>query len=311
MTAIDKRNLGGCRFAVFGKGGSGKSTAVVLLGQALRGRGYDVYILDADSTNVGLHQALGITRSPISLLDFYGGMVFSGGAVTCPVDDPTPLVGGDVLFDELPPAYCAQNPQGIHLLVAGKIGGMGPGAGCDGPISKIARDFRIRTHEGNEVMLIDCKAGFEDSARGVVTNVDWVIQVVDPTAAAVEMAISMNEMVQQIKAGVPPAVQHLEDASLADLATRLFREARVKGVLVVLSRICGWHVADLLRDKLSPRGIEPIGVIRDDPSIPVSWLRGEPLATTYAHIDAVELVDALEAAVSGAAVGATGASIAG
>jgi Mrp family chromosome partitioning ATPase len=85
--------LMGKRIGVLGKGGSGKSTVVVLLANALRGRGYQVCVLDADSTNVGLHRALGLNGPPRSLLDYFGGMVFRGGSVTCPVDDPTPLQG--------------------------------------------------------------------------------------------------------------------------------------------------------------------------------------------------------------------------
>ena len=88
------------RIGVFGKGGAGKSTVVVLLARVLQARGYQVCVLDADSTNFGLSQALGIGSPPKPLLDFYGGMVFSGGLVTCPVDDPTPLPNANIYLDE-------------------------------------------------------------------------------------------------------------------------------------------------------------------------------------------------------------------
>ena len=44
----------GKRVGVFGKGGSGKSTFVVLLSRALCEAGYAICVLDADSTNIGL-----------------------------------------------------------------------------------------------------------------------------------------------------------------------------------------------------------------------------------------------------------------
>ncbi len=47
--------LAGKRIGVLGKGGSGKSTVAVLMARALRGCGYQVCILDADSTNAGIH----------------------------------------------------------------------------------------------------------------------------------------------------------------------------------------------------------------------------------------------------------------
>ena len=101
-------------------------------------------MLDADSTNVGLHRALGIEDQPRPLLEYFGGSVFSGGAVTCPVDDPTALPTPTIDLAALPTAYARRNPEGIRLLVAGKLAELGAGAGCDGPIAKITRDLEVR-----------------------------------------------------------------------------------------------------------------------------------------------------------------------
>jgi hypothetical protein len=65
----------------------------VLLASLLRGRGYAVCVLDADSTNIRLHRALGIDQAPVPLMEYFGGMVCSGGPVTYPVDDPAPWPG--------------------------------------------------------------------------------------------------------------------------------------------------------------------------------------------------------------------------
>lgn len=299
MMNDESRALAGTRLGVVGKGGAGKSTVVVLLARALRRRGYDVYVVDADSTNVGLHRALGIEQPPVPLLEHFGGMVFSGGRVTCPVDDPTPLVGGEVSIDELPDGCAALNDDGIHLLAAGKIGGMGPGAGCDGPVAKIARDFRIRGAGDRAVTLLDYKAGFEDAARGGVTSLDWVIDVVDPTSAAIEMAVNMKDMVDQIRAGRPPATAHLESPELVELAQDMYRGARIKGVLAILNRVTGPDVERSLRARLAERGEEPVGVLHEDPSIPIAWLQGEPLDDTRTRHDADGIVRVLEAAERG------------
>lgn len=287
--------LDGKRLGVLGKGGSGKSTIVVLLARALKHCGYEVCILDADSTNVGLHRALGLERSPAPLIEYYGGMVFSGGRVTCPVDDPTPLADANVSLDELPVEYYARNEDGIYLLVGGKIAEKGPGAGCDGPISKIARDLKIKGREDHILTLIDFKAGFEDSARGVLTSLDWAIEVVDPTTAAMQMAVNLKEMANQIRAGQPPATRHL-DVALAELAKKIFKQARIKGVLVVLNRVTDEEVESYMRVELKKNGLEPIGTIHEEPSITASWLRGTPLRADESSKDAEQIVEALEAA---------------
>ncbi|MFN2125870.1 MAG: P-loop NTPase, partial [Candidatus Promineifilaceae bacterium] len=72
---LKEQILKGQRIGIFGKGGSGKSTVTVFLAKALRKAGYEVCVLDADSSNIGLSKALGIEPPPIPLLDYFGGMV--------------------------------------------------------------------------------------------------------------------------------------------------------------------------------------------------------------------------------------------
>jgi len=295
LMAKRMKALTGKRIGVFGKGGSGKSTAVVLLAKALGDRGYPICVLDADSTNVGLDQALGLAESPESLMNYFGGTVFRGGTVTCPVDDPTPLVGAEITLGGLPSRYYVQTQRGMVFLTAGKIGDQGPGAGCDGPISKIARDLRLGAVGERPVVLVDFKAGFEDSARGVLTGLDWAIVIVDPTSASLQMAANMREMVDQMKAGILPATAHLESADLIAVANRVFAEAKIQSVSFVLSKVEDEATEGYLREKLEEKGIRPIGVIHHDPSISLSWLKGLPLDVTETRMDLEGIVGKLEA----------------
>jgi CO dehydrogenase maturation factor len=292
MSAKNKP-LTGTRIGILGKGGSGKSTVTLLLAKALQNHGYDVCVLDADSTNLGLHQGLGIDKCPLPLIDYFGGMVFSGGLVTCPVDDPFPLQGADISFGDLPGEYYVRHSGGILFLAAGKIADQGPGAGCDGPVAKIARDLRIRGFGENPVTLVDFKAGFEDSARGAITSLDWSIVVVDPTNAAIQMASDMVNMVHQMKAGALPATEHLESPELVEIANMLFRESNIKDVLFVLNRVHDQEMEDFVRSKLRERDITPIGAIREDPLIAMAWLKGTPLEGTEAIKEAERIVEQL------------------
>jgi CO dehydrogenase maturation factor len=292
MTA--SKVLMGKRIGVLGKGGSGKSTVVVLLAHVLRGRGNEVCVLDADSTNVGLHRALGLDGPPRSLLDYFGGMVFRGGSVTCPVDDPTPLAGAEISLAQLGDEYVGRNREGIDLLTAGKIGDQGPGAGCDGPISKIARDLRIRSNGDAPVMLIDFKAGFEDAARGLVATLDWALAVVDPTTAAMQIAVHLKEMIERIKRGELPATSHLESLKLVEMANRVFREASIKDALVILNKLHAKETEEYVKSYLEMRKIEPIGILHEYPSIAASWLKGTTLDWTYARREVEGIVERLE-----------------
>jgi CO dehydrogenase maturation factor len=288
------KSLSGKRIGILGKGGSGKSTVAVVLAKAVRDLGYHVCLLDADSTNIGLAQALGFDHSPETLLEYFGGMVFSGGFVTCPVDDPTPLPGADIYLDKIPPQFFVQK-DGLTLLTAGKIGSLGPGAGCDGPIAKIARDLIIHINAEPVVTLVDFKAGFEDTARGAITSLDWAIVVVDPTLAAIEMASEMYDMIARMKSLELPATLHLESPELVALANKIFIESRIKGVLSVLNKVQNQETEIYMTKELLARSIKPIGIIYEDPSMSIKWLKGKPLVGSEIEQEAQNIAKVLEA----------------
>jgi CO dehydrogenase maturation factor len=286
--------LAGQRIGLFGRGGCGKSTCTVLLAKALARAGYAVCVVDADSTNEGLPQALGANQTPDSLLDWFGGTVFSGGPVTCPVDDPMPMAGAHVRPTELPAKYSGQTPEGIRVFLAGKIGPLGPGAGCDGPMTKIARDFSFEPEGAAPVTVVDFKAGIEDASRGVITSLDWVIVVMDPTHAAVRAAATMKALLDQMHAGSLPATRHLASPELIELACRAYQEARTQGALYVLNKVPDFETEHFLWQRLLEAEINAVASIPDDPSLRQAWLEGTPLHSVAAEAEAAKIVRALE-----------------
>jgi CO dehydrogenase nickel-insertion accessory protein CooC1 len=293
MTNPDK-SLAGQRIGLFGRGGSGKSTCTVLLAKVLAKAGYAVCVVDADSTNEGLPLALGADRTPTPLLDWFGGTVFSGGPVTCPVDDPTPMAGAHLTPGQLPSQFVGQTPEGIRVFSAGKIGPLGPGAGCDGPMTKIARDFVFVTEGAAPVTLVDFKAGIEDASRGVITSLDWVIVVMDPSHAGLRAAVTMKTLLDQMQAGHLPATRHLKSPELVELTHRAYQTARTQGVLYVLNKVPDADTELFLWQRMMEAEINAVVSICEDSDLRQAWLEGLPLHSAPAEAEAAKIVRALE-----------------
>ena len=66
------------KISVCGKGGSGKSTIVALMANALQKRGYEVLVVDSDESNPGLYRLLGLEGRPQPLLELVGGKSIKG-----------------------------------------------------------------------------------------------------------------------------------------------------------------------------------------------------------------------------------------
>jgi CO dehydrogenase maturation factor len=285
------------RIGILGKGGSGKSTITVLLARAFIHFGYQVCVLDADSTNVGIHRAFGFENPPVSLIDYFGGTVFTGGKVTCPVDDPAPLPGAHIPLTRIPARYYSSDEKGLVFFQLGKMGEQGPGAGCDGPVSKITRDLSVQGIGDHPVTLIDVKAGLEDSARGVITSMDWIITVVDPATASIQIATDIRNLISRIRAGELPATKHLEHVERIEEANRIYREARIKESFVLLNKIRNPEIESYVAQQLKERGLTTIGTIFEDSSISFSWLEGKPLEGSQAPRDILVAFRRLEQAV--------------
>jgi len=282
------------RILICGKGGSGKSTITILLAEYFMNCNYQVCVLDADSTNTGIYQMMGFKKPPVSLINYFGDTVFVGGKVSCPVDDPRFLPGAEISLNKIPNKYYSSNNKNLFLFQLGKIGDKGPGAGCDGPISKIARDLRINQIGPRPITLIDVKAGLEDSARGVITSMDLVIAIVEPNITSIQIAEDVKNLVSLIKEGGLPATEHLKDSKLVEQANKIYKEAKIKKSFTLLNKVDSKNTENYLRKELSKKGIEPIGVIHEDSLIPTSWLKGSPLKSTESKKDIINAIEEIK-----------------
>lgn len=265
------RPLAGMRVLICGKGGSGKSSIVSLMARVLGDKGYKVLALDGDASNPGgLARLLsGLEQGPKPLIDFFGGRT----CVTCPVDDPSPLTReGDttaltddhIALDELTPDYYHREGN-VTLCQVGKI--RGAYEGCDGPMSKITRDFVVRD---GVVTLIDVEAGVEHFGRGIAQNVDVVLVVVDPTFESFSLARRVRELCNQM-----------------DIAT----------VWAILNRVESDEMETRMIKALDDRKVSVLGLVHHDIEVVKAGLAGTALGSSTAMKEVKEITQQLESTV--------------
>lgn len=259
------------RILVCGKGGSGKSTIVSLLGRSLLKNRYSVILLDADASNPGglLRMFPDENNTPEPLIEFFGGRE----KVTCPSDDPSPLTRinnnvalKDIAIEltEIPEKY-SYKEKNLNLFQIGKI--KEACEGCDGPMSKIARDFIVN---GDFVTLIDIEAGIEHFGRGVEQNVDIILVIVDPT---------------------------FESFVIAEIITKMSLYLGKKNVFAILNKIDTKETDMIIRSSLKKRGVEYLGSISLDKEIQNAELMGKSIPQCKAENQISEIVKKLEKSI--------------
>ena len=250
------------KFAVSGKGGSGKTTITALVAAELVRRGIRVTVIDADS-NPTLGAALGFPPSPTpSLLEMS--------------DEIEERVGGAGGFIRLNPrvddlvSRVAVAHDGIQMIVAGGI--THGGAGCACPQAVLLR--RLLEHvvvELDEAVIVDLEAGLEHLGRRSAHEVDAMLVVVDPSRASIETARRIR---------------------------RLAGEIGVSRVLAVGNRVRGPADIAYLADQLD--GLESIGAIPFSDEVIEAERAGRPVVNLTDAVSAAvaRLTDALVAATT-------------
>ncbi|MHB1048596.1 MAG: ATP-binding protein [Bacteroidota bacterium] len=246
------------RILVCGKGGSGKSTVISLLARALIEKGYKTILVDADASNPGGLFRLNAAgkHAPKPLIDFFGGRK----SVTCPSDDPSPLTRVNdhtpvpyaaIALSEIPPRYSVRTDN-LTLFQIGKI--RNALEGCDGPMSKIARDFFVK---GDYVTLIDMEAGIEHFGRGVEQHIDIIFIVVDPT---------------------------YESMLIAELVSRISAVMGIRNVFAVINKALSKKMISSMKKVLKEKGVYCIGSVEFNDAIMKAGFKGKlPIRSTAAN----------------------------
>lgn len=203
------------------------------------------------------------------LIEFFGGRE----KVTCPVDDPSPLVRladprpvTEVPVDptEIPPQYSLWKGN-LGLFQVGKI--QKACEGCDGPMSKVTRDFIVK---GAYVTVIDVEAGVEHFGRGVEKNVDVVLVIVDPSYESFEVAGRVGDLCRMMDVGT---------------------------FWAILNNVPSVEIETSMRTALEERGVHILGCVRHDPEVRKAGLEGTAIGSCHAKDDVANCLTSLEAAL--------------
>lgn len=176
------------KLAVAGKGGVGKTSFTVWLGDYLARKGEEVWLVDAD-TALSLGQALGLPEG----------------------DVPTPLIlEKDLIHERVGEGFINLNPAvedlperlakkvgNLHLLVMGTIATAGSGCACS-PNSLLKALLAHLIIERQQWVIVDLEAGVEHLGRGTVEAVDGLIVVSEPSARSLQTAARISALASQM-----------------------------------------------------------------------------------------------------------------
>lgn len=186
------RSHAGLKLAVAGKGGVGKTSLTAWLGDHLASRGYDVWLVDAD-TSLSLGAACGLAPGDVPQAlatreDLVRERIGSG------LMSLTPLV------DDLPGELCVRlpRPPGYgerRLLVMGAVDAAGGGCAC--AANALLKAVLSHMVLGcREAVLVDLEAGVEHLGRGTVEHVDGLVVVSEPSLRSLRTAAEVGRLAE-------------------------------------------------------------------------------------------------------------------
>lgn len=217
------------KIMICGKGGCGKSTLTVLLARTLAATGQRVLVVDADESNLCLHQLLG-ARQPEIMMEAMGGRHGTRERLKQASDHhhEDDFFKNVMAIDDLPP-HCLAEVDGIRLLVVGKIKAFGEGCACMiGSISKAVLG-RLREKE-NEIVLIDAEAGLEHFGRKVDAACDLVLCIVDPSFESLRMADRTRQISEAAGVQTYFILNKVEDAVRETMAANLDQQRVIAAI---------------------------------------------------------------------------------
>lgn len=232
------------KIAVCGKGGAGKSTITALLAGALDLLGYQILVMDTDSSNGGLWRKLGMAGPALPLSN-------------TAEEDPARLAflqKEPLYFSEIDDDFIQRNGS-RWLVSAGKIDD--PLLGCACTIGSYARLLiQNLTPMRRELVLTDQEAGVESFGRGIEQSCDTVLIPVEPSAESIELAQKIQYMAEGIG---------------------------IRRIRAILNKIEDEEQEEYIRQELSDRGVRYLGTLPLLKDIRSNNLFGKELTPEFSY----------------------------
>lgn len=168
--------------AVAGKGGTGKTTLTAIMTKLFSQAGYRILAVDADPP-VSLAYALGIEPKK-TVGEMRAVMIEDPDEKRRIKDKPMAEVIRDELLIEV---------GGISLLVLGQP----EAAGCFCGLNDLLKFGIESLSKHYDITLIDCEAGIEQINRRVISDLDTLIMVSDPTQKGVRTACHLKTIAER------------------------------------------------------------------------------------------------------------------
>ena len=184
------------KFAVTGKGGTGKTTIAGILAHLFTRDGYRVLAVDADP-DANLASAIGIPNDEASLIT----PISEQRQLITERTGAKPRQFGQLFkmnprVSDIPEAFCLEH-KGIRLLVLGAI--QRGGAGCACPENVLLRSLLSEIIlNRDEVVIVDMEAGIEHLGRATSRSIDKMLIVVEPGFRSISTANTILRLARDI-----------------------------------------------------------------------------------------------------------------
>ncbi len=184
------------KFAVTGKGGTGKTTIAGILANFFSRDGYRVLAVDADP-DANLASAIGIAENEAALIT----PISEQRQLITERTGAKPRQFGQLFkmnprVSDIPDTFCIDH-KGIKLLVLGAI--QKGGSGCACPENVLLRSLLSEIIlNRDEVVIVDMEAGIEHLGRATSRSIDRMLIVVEPGSRSISTVKTILRLAREI-----------------------------------------------------------------------------------------------------------------